>query len=222
MIVYIEQQKNNMNLLIQGLQTTVEVTATAVIAGLCIGTCLALIRTLQTPVLDFLAKVYINIFRSQPLVMVLLAFYLAAPELIRRLFNIDGDIRLACALVAFTLFEAAFFAEIIRSGIRAIPAHQFMACKAVGFSTFQTYHEVIIPQAIKNSLPVLITQSIILFQDTALVYIIGLTDFFGSAVKLGEMNGNITQMILIASVGYLSICVALQRLSNKITTRSFK
>ena len=211
-----------MNLLLQGLETTVAVTATAVIAGLSIGTCLALVRTLQTPVLDSLAKLYINIFRSQPLVMVLLTFYLAAPELIRKLFNIDGDIRLACALVAFSLFESAFFAEIIRSGIRAIPSNQFLACRAVGFSTFQSSKEVIIPQAIKNSLPVLITQSIILFQDTALVYIIGLTDFFGSAVKLGEMNGNITQMILIASFGYLAVCVALQRLSNKITTRSFK
>lgn len=208
-----------MNIIQQGILTTLSITFTAIIAGLVIGIALAMVRSLKVPVLDQLAKAYINTFRSLPLVMILLGFYLVAPELIRNLTGISGDIRLACALVAFSLFEAAYFAEIIRSGINSIPTNQFQACKAIGFTTMQSYRQVLIPQAIKNRFPVLLTQSIVLFQDTALVYIIGLSDFFGAAVKLGEMNGNITQMILGASVVYLVACVALQRISNKITTK---
>ena len=208
-----------MNIIQQGILTTLSITFTATVAGLVIGIALAIIRSLKVPVLNQLAKAYINTFRSLPLVMILLGFYLVAPELIRNLTGINGDIRLACALVAFSLFEAAYFAEIIRSGINAIPTNQLQACKAIGFTTMQSYRQVLIPQAIKNSFPVLLTQSIILFQDTALAYIIGLSDFFGAAVKLGEMNGNITQMILGASFVYLVVCLALQRISNKITTK---
>ena len=208
-----------MELIAQGIQTTLIITSVALIAGLLIGITLAIVRTMQIPVLDQLAKVYINLFRSLPLVIVLLGFYLVAPQVIRSTLGISGDIRLACALVAFSVFEGAYFAEILRAGINAIPKNQLQACKAIGFTTLQSYRHVLIPQAIKNSTPVLMTQSIVLFQDTALVYIIGLHDFFGSAVQIGEMNGRSTQMILAASIAYMAICIVTQRIANKITTK---
>lgn len=208
-----------MQIIIQGILTTATITTVALVFGLALGTVLAMCRTIKIPVADQLAKGYINIFRSLPLVMILLGFYLVAPGLIQSVFGIGGDIRLACALVAFSLFEAAYFAEILRSGFNAIPSSQLNACKSLGYSTAQTYRHVLIPQAVKNSFPVLLTQAIIIFQDTSLVYIIGLTDFFGSAVKMGEMNGTITSMIMLAAVAYMAICIALQRVSNKLMSR---
>lgn len=202
-----------MELITNGAITTLILTLSAAIAGLGIGIGLAVIRTLEVKYLNTLAKAYINTFRSLPLVMVLLGFYLVAPGLLRAI-GIDGDIRLACAIIAFSLFEAAYFAEILRSGINSIPASQKQACKSLGFTTWESYKHVLIPQALKNSFPVLMTQGIVLFQDTALVYIIGLTDLFGSAVKMGEMKGNITDYILMAAAGYMVICVVLQRVAN--------
>lgn len=209
-------KEKNMQIIIQGILTTATITTVALVFGLALGVVLAMCRTIKIPVADQLAKGYINIFRSLPLVMILLGFYLVAPGLVKAVFGIDGDIRLACALIAFSMFEAAYFAEILRSGFNAIPSSQLNACKSLGYSTAQTYKHVLIPQAIKNSFPVLLTQSIILFQDTSLVYIIGLSDFFGSAVKMGEMNGNITSMIMLAAVTYMAICIALQRVANKL------
>ena len=181
------------------------------IAGCLLGIVLAGIRTREIPVLNGLAKTYINGFRSIPLVMVLLGFYLVVPAVIKPLFSITGDIRLYCALIAFSLFEAAYIAEILRSGFNSIPKSQAMACKAMGLSTIQAYRQVLVPQALKNSFPVLVTQFIILLQDTSLVYVIGLTDFFGGMVKIGEMNGSTSQMIVLASTSYLVVFVLLQR-----------
>lgn len=205
-----------MQIITQGILTTATITSVALVFGLLLGVVLAMCRTIKIPIADQLAKAYINTFRSLPLVMILLGFYLVAPDIIKFLFGVTGDIRLACALVAFSLFEAAYFAEILRSGFNAIPASQLNACKSLGFTTLQSYKHVLIPQAFKNAFPVLLTQSIILFQDTSLVYIIGLSDFFGSAVKMGEINGNITSMILMATVAYMAICITLQRVSNKL------
>jgi len=208
-----------MNLITNGLITTATITTVALISGLALGIVLAMCRTIKIPVADQLATAYINIFRSLPLVLVILGFYLVAPGIIKTIFGLHGDIRLACALVAFSLFEAAYFAEIIRSGFNAIPPGQALAAKACGFSTWQSYRHILIPQAVKNSAPVLLTQAIILFQDTSLVYVIGLNDFFGSAVKLGEVQGNITTMILIGSAVYLAICVSVQRFANKLNDK---
>jgi glutamate/aspartate transport system permease protein len=205
-----------MELIINGFITTATITTVALVFGLLLGTVLAMCRTLRIPVADQLARVYIDTFRSLPLVLIIFGFYLVAPGIVKSMFGINGDIRMACALVAFSLFEAAYFAEIIRSGFNAIPKNQLAACKSNGFSTFQSYRYVLIPQAINNSLPVLVTQGIVLFQDTALVYVIGLTDFFGSMVKVGEMNGNMPGMILAGSAAYLVLCVALQRVANRL------
>lgn len=205
-----------MEIITQGIITTATITIVALVFGLALGVVLAMCRTIKIPVADQLAKAYINTFRSLPLVMILLGFYLVAPNIIKSIFGLNGDIRLACAMVAFSLFEAAYFAEILRSGFNAIPTSQLNACKSLGFTTFQAYKHILIPQAFKNSFPVLLTQSIILFQDTSLVYIIGLSDFFGSAVKMGEMNGNITSMIMIATMVYMTICISLQRVSNRL------
>ncbi|QNP48358.1 ABC transporter permease subunit [Diaphorobacter aerolatus] len=216
---YITTRKT-MELILNGLLTTFTITIVALIFGMFLAIGLCMCRTLEIPGLNQFAKAYINTFRSLPLVIVLLGFYLVAPEILRTALGIHGDIRMACALVAFSLFEAAYFAEILRSGFNAIPQGQKDACKALGFTTWQSYRIVFIPQAIKNSLPVLFTQAIILFQDTSIVYILGLTDLFGSAKKLGEMSGTIPQWILGATVAYMLISICLQRVANKLGARA--
>lgn len=205
-----------MELLLNGAWTTLLITLTAVVCGLSFAVVLAFIRVVEVPVLNTIAKIYINTFRSLPLVMVLLGFYLAVPSLIQSTFNISGDVRLMSALIAFSLFEAAYFAEIIRSGVNSVAKGQVHASLAMGFTTVQAYRHIIIPQAIRNSFPVILTQIIILFQDTSLVYVIGLTDFFGSALKLGDIHSNKTQMLLVACLGYLVICVIMQRVANRL------
>ena len=202
-------------ILLKGAMITLLITMTAVLFGLFFGFILAIFRTCGNKYLDIFAKTYINIFRSVPLVMLLLGVYLVAPEIITKLTGISGDIRMPTALITFSLFEAAFFAEIIRSGFNSVATNQNAAAYSLGFNKFQTYLYITMPQAFKNSLPVIITQSIILFQDTSLVYVIGLADFFGTAVKVGERDGTITQSILFASCVYLVICVSLQRVINK-------
>lgn len=205
-----------MQLIFQGIYTTATITFVAITCGLLLALILAVIRVAEIPLLNQIAKLYINIFRSLPLVMVLLGFYLAAPGLIRNLFNITGDVRLLSALIAFSLFEAAYFAEIIRSGLNSVGKNQINAARAMGFTTLQAYRYILLPQALRNTFPVLLTQSIILFQDTSLVYVIGLVDFFGAAIKLGDMQSSKTQMILAVSFAYFVICFTLQRISNKV------
>lgn len=205
-----------MELILQGIYTTAVITFVAIFFGLLLAIVLAVIRVAEVPVLNQVAKLYINIFRSLPLVMVLLGFYLAAPGLIRNLFNITGDVRLLSALIAFSLFEAAYFAEIIRSGLNSVGKNQIYAAKAMGFTTIEAYRYILLPQALRNTFPVILTQSIILFQDTSLVYVIGLVDFFGAAIKLGDLQSSKTQMILLVSVAYFIVCFSLQRISNKV------
>lgn len=166
--------------------------------------------------ISLLARIYIDTFRTVPLVMVLLGFYLVIPGVLRQLFNITGDIRYQAAIFAFVIFEAAYYAEILRSGINAIPKNQFQAAKALGFTSLQTFRLILLPQAFHNSFPALMTQSIILFQDVALVYVIGLPDFFGMAVKIGARDGEIVESILFASLVYLVVCIILQRLANRL------
>ena len=122
---------------------------------------------------------YVNLFRSVPLVMVILWFYLIVPQALKSIFGSGiGDIRLTSALIAFALFEAAYYSEIIRAGIQSIPRGQIAAGQALGLTQNQTMRLIILPQAFRNMLPLLLTQAIILFQDTSLVYVIGLSDFF--------------------------------------------
>lgn len=203
-------------ILLQGAMTTLTITLTAVFFGLLFGFILAIFRTCGNKFLDTFAKIYINTFRSIPLIMLLLGAYLVAPGIIKSITGITSDIRMPTALITFSLFEAAFFAEIIRSGFNSVATNQNAAAYSLGFNKFQTYLYITMPQAFKNSLPVIITQSIILFQDTSLVYVIGLADFFGTAVKVGERDGILTQSIIFASIVYLIVCVSLQRIINKL------
>jgi glutamate/aspartate transport system permease protein len=159
----------------------------------------------------------VNLFRSIPLVMVILWFYLIVPQLIRSAFgDVVGDIRFTSAIVAFTLFEAAYYSEIIRAGIQSVARGQFAAAQALGLTHAQTMRLVILPQAFRNMIPLLLTQAIILFQDTSLVYVIGLADFFGAAQKIGDRDGRLVELLLFAGAIYFVICYSASALVKRL------
>ena len=207
-------------LLAKGMLVTLEVTLTAIAIGIVWGTLLAVARLGSNKALAWLAALYVNLFRSVPLVMVILWFYLVVPQTLKSVFgNNIGDIRLTSALVAFALFEAAYYSEIIRAGIQSVARSQLAAGLALGLTTGQTMRLIILPQAFRNMLPLLLTQAIILFQDTSLVYVIGLSDFFGTAYKVGDRDGRLVELLLFAGAVYFVICFAISRLVRQLQAK---
>lgn len=195
--------------LAKGAIITLEITLTAVIVGILWGTLLAMARLSSFSILSRPATLYVNLFRSVPLVMVILWFFLIVPQALRSLFgDAVQDIRLTSALVAFSLFQAAYYSEIIRAGIQSVPKGQAAAGYALGMRYGQVMRLIVLPQAFRNMVPLLLTQTIILFQDTALVYVIGLADFFGVAQQVGERDGRIVELLLFAGAVYFVICSA--------------
>jgi glutamate/aspartate transport system permease protein len=191
----------------EGMLRTLQITLAAMLTGVVLGTFIAIFRLSGNRALSGLAALYVTGFRSIPLVMVLLWFYLLVPQVISKLFSIQiADIRLVSAFLAFALFEASYYAEIIRAGIQSVQKGQVFAGLALGMTGGQTMRLVILPQAFRRMIPLLLTQAIILFQDTSLVYVIGLAEFFGGAYNTGNRDGTLVELLLFAGAVYFVIC----------------
>lgn len=215
---------DNRALLLSGLWLTARITLTAVVVGIIWGTCLALMRLSNIKLLNWFAKTYVNMFRSIPLLLVLLWFYLAIPEAIKYVFNLPpyADIRVTSAIVAFSLFEAAYYSEIIRAGINAVSKGQYNAAYALGMTKMQSMRMIILPQAFRAMIPLLLTQGIILFQDTSLVYVMSLVDLFKASVdKVGALQGGTAKfsMMLFAAFSYFIISFTASRLVSHFKKR---
>ncbi|MBD2812059.1 glutamate/aspartate ABC transporter permease GltK [Xenorhabdus sp. Vera] len=208
--------------LLNGLVITLKITGIAVIVGILWGTILAMMRLSSIKALSWFAALYVNLFRSIPLVMVLLWFYLIVPNLLQNVLGISpkNDIRLISAMVAFSLFEAAYYSEIIRAGIQSISRGQSSAALALGMTHLQNMRLVILPQAFRAMTPLLLTQGIILFQDTSLVYVLSLADFFRTATNIGERDGTQVEMVLFAGFVYFVISFAASMLVNYLKKRT--
>ncbi|HVL08270.1 MAG TPA: amino acid ABC transporter permease [Burkholderiaceae bacterium] len=209
--------------LMQGLMFSLKLTAFSFAAGIVLGTGLALVRHLDVPVLAPLAAGYIALMRSIPLIMVLFWFFFLIPLLLQW---VTGAARptpigpVYTAFITFAMFEAAYYAEIIRAGLNSIPKGQYEACRALALPTSRTYGLVILPQALRAISPILLTQTIILFQDTALVYVLSITDLLGAASKLAQRDSRLVEMYLAVAVIYLVICVAASQLVAAIRKRN--
>jgi glutamate/aspartate transport system permease protein len=171
--------------------------------------------------LAWFAAGYVNLFRSIPLVMVLLWFFLIVPQLLRSFFNLDPntDVRLTSAMIGFALFESAYYSEIIRAGIQSVPKGQVAAASALGMSYSQAMRLVVLPQAFRNMVPLLLTQAIVLFQDTSLVYMSALADFFGAAYKVGDRDGRLVELLLFAGAVYFVLCFTLSQVVRRLQKR---
>ncbi|HHN8433432.1 TPA: glutamate/aspartate ABC transporter permease GltK [Morganella morganii] len=211
-----------MPFLLQGLVITAKITVTVIVIGILWGTILAMMRLSSIKIVSWLAALYVNAFRSVPLVMVLLWFYLIVPNLVQNVLGISPktDIRLISAMVAFSLFEAAYYAEIIRAGIQSVSRGQTSASLALGMTKMQTMRLVVLPQAFRAMIPLLLTQGIVLFQDTSLVYVLSLTDFFRTASNIGERDGTQIEMVLFAGAVYFVISFGASMLVNYLKRRT--
>ncbi len=194
-----------------GFYFSVQLTLIAMIAGIALGTVLALMRLSGKKVLEVPASIYVDTLRSIPLVMVIMWFFLIIPFLIGR--PIGAELS---AIVTFTLFEAAYYSEIMRAGIQSVPKGQVYAGYAVGMTYAQTTKLIVLPQAFRNMLPVLLTQTIILFQDTSLVYAIGAYDLLKGFETVGRNFNRPVETYLVAAAVYFVICFSLSVLVRQL------
>lgn len=190
-----------------GLIFSVQLTVIATLGGILVGTLLALLRLSKFKFLAWFAKSYVNVMRSIPLPMVLLWFFLVFPMLVGHSIGAEQS-----AMITFIAFEAAYFSEIVRAGIQSIPVGQVNAGKALGLSYFQNLKLIVLPQAFINMIPVFVTQTIILFQDTSMVYVIGAYDLLKGFELVGKNHGRPIEAYLMAALVYFIICFALSQL----------
>lgn len=206
----------------EGMLTTLQLMVLGVVGGVVLGTILALMRLSSSKLLSNLAGFYVNYFRSIPLLLVITWFYFAVPYILRWITGEDTPVgAFTSCLVAFMMFEAAYFCEIVRAGIQAIPKGQMGAAYALGMTYGQCMRLIILPQAFRKMTPLLLQQSIILFQDTSLVYSVGLMDFLNAARSRGDIIGQPHEFLIFAGLVYFvisfSASLAVRLLQKRLT-----
>jgi glutamate/aspartate transport system permease protein len=209
-------------LIFQGLAFTIQVTLLAMVGGIIFGTLLAMMRLSSIKAISWIAGAYVNLLRSIPLVLVIFWFFFLVPYIGAWIINSPTPIKVgafASALVTFIMFEACYYCEIMRAGIQSIPRGQVNAGSALGLNYWQVMSHVVLPQAFRNMIPVLLTQTIVLFQDVSLVYIISLPDFVTLASKIAQRDGRLIEMYLFVAVVYFAICLALSMLVKRLQSR---
>jgi len=206
-----------------GLQYTLKLTLTAAVGGVIFGTLLAMARLSSIKPLAMLAAAYVNLMRSIPLLLVIFWFYFLVPVILQTITGAERPVQLGAdrsAYITFIVFEAAFFCEIMRAGIQSIPKGQVNAGFALGFTYWQSMKLIILPQAFRNMLPILLTQTIVLFQDVSLVSLLNVTDFVGAAVKIAQRDSRVLEMYLFVAVVYFllsfSLSTAVKQLQKRI------
>jgi glutamate/aspartate transport system permease protein len=209
-------------LFLDGMTFTVTLTALAMAGGIVFGTLLAMMRLSSHGLLSAPAGAYVNLMRSVPLVLVIFWFYFLVPWIGGWLIGASGTVKVGAfmsAAITFTMFEAAYYCEIMRAGIQSIPRGQVWSGYALGLTYWQTMGQIVLPQAFRNMLPVLLTQTIILFQDTSLVYVISATDFLGAASKVANRDYRLVEMYTFVAVVYFVISYGLSMLVKKLQDR---
>jgi len=207
----------------EGMVFTLTLTALAMTGGIIFGTLLAMMRLSSFKPLSFVAGAYVNLMRSVPLVLVIFWFFFLVPYIGAWIIGADRPISVGAfwsAVITFTMFEAAYYCEIMRAGIQSIPRGQIWAGYALGLNYWQTMGRIVLPQAFRNMIPVLLTQTIILFQDTSLVYVISATDFLGAAAKIANRDYRLVEMYVFVAIVYFiisySVSMLVRRLQNRI------
>ncbi len=202
------------DLLLHGLLVSFQLTLLAIIGGMFIGTLLALMRMSSIWIVSALAGAYVNFLRSLPLILVIFWFYVLTPKIVGHPIDAYSSV-----LIAFILFEAAYYCEIIRAGISSVKRGQVQAGLAVGFGYLSVMRYVVLPQALRNMLPVLLTQAIIMFQDTSIVYVVGVRDFLTTADVVANSTNRPIELYSAVAVVYLVICFTASRLVGTLQRR---
>ena len=206
----------------EGMTFTVTLTLLAMTGGIIFGTLLAMMRLSAFRPLSALAGAYVNLMRSVPLVLVIFWFFFLVPYIGAWVTGASQPVQVGAwlsAVVTFTMFEAAYYCEIMRAGIQSIARGQVWAGYALGLNYWQTMGQIVLPQAFRNMMPVLLTQTIILFQDTSLVYVISATDFLGAASKVANRDYRLVEMYTFVAVVYFIISYGLSTLVKRLQDR---
>jgi glutamate/aspartate transport system permease protein len=206
----------------EGMTFTLTLTALSMAGGIFFGTILALMRLSSSRAISVLAGAYVNLMRSIPLVLVIFWFFFLVPYIGAWILREPNPVQVGAflsALITFTMFEATYYCEIMRAGIQSIPRGQVWSGYALGLNYWQTMGQVVLPQAFRNMLPVLLTQTIILFQDTSLVYVISATDFLGAASKIANRDYRLVEMYSFVAVVYFIMSYGLSMLVKQLQNR---
>ncbi|HEY2335812.1 MAG TPA: amino acid ABC transporter permease [Burkholderiales bacterium] len=209
-------------LFLDGMTFTLTLTALAMVGGIVFGTLLAMMRLSSNRLVSSAAGAYVNLMRSIPLLLVIFWFFFLVPYIGAWIVRANEPIKVGAfysALITFTMFEAAYYCEIMRAGIQSIARGQVWSSYALGLDYWQTMGSVVLPQAFRNMIPVLLTQTIILFQDTSLVYVISATDFLGAAAKVANRDYRLVEMYSFAAVVYFVISYGLSTLVKRFQDR---
>jgi glutamate/aspartate transport system permease protein len=215
-------QRSLLYLFKEGMVFTLTLTGLAMVGGIFFGTILAMMRLSSIKAVSMLAGGYVNLMRSVPLVLVIFWFFFLVPYIGAWLTGASRPVAVGAflsAVITFTMFEAAYYCEIMRAGIQSIPRGQVWSGYALGLNYWQTMAQIVLPQAFRNMLPVLLTQTIILFQDTSLVYVISATDFFGAASKVANRDYRLVEMYTFVAVIYFIISYSLSMLVKRLQDR---
>jgi glutamate/aspartate transport system permease protein len=206
----------------EGMSFTLMLTGLSAVSGIILGTLIALMRLSSFTALQKIAAGYVNLIRSLPLVLVIFWFYFLLPYIGQWIMGSERPMAVGAfmsALITFSLFEAAYFSEIMRAGIQAVPKDQTAAAQALGMKYHQVMFYVVLPQAFRSMTPLLLTQAIVLFQDTSLVYVLSITDFLGAASKIAQRDGRLVEMYLFAALVYFVISLAASLLVKQLQKR---
>ncbi|RIY41801.1 amino acid ABC transporter permease [Neopusillimonas maritima] len=206
-----------------GMVFTLKLTVLATIFALILGTLLAMMRLSSNRLVSGVAGSYVNLLRALPLILIIFWFYFLVPYIVGWLTGEGRPVPVGgftSALITFTLFEAAYFCEIMRAGIQSIPRGQVEAGYALGLNYFGVMRHIVLPQAFRNMAPVLLTQVIVLFQDTSLVYVLSLTDFLGAANIVAQRDGRLVEMFVFAAIVYFVISYLASRLVRILQART--
>ena len=206
----------------EGMTFSVTLTLLAMSGGIIFGTLLAMMRLAPFRIVSMVAGGYVNLMRSIPLVLVIFWFFFLVPYIGAWILRESNPIKVGAfysALVTFTMFEAAYYCEIMRAGIQSVARGQVWSGYALGLNYWQTMGHIVLPQAFRNMIPVLLTQTIVLFQDTSLVYVISATDFLGAASKIANRDYRLVEMYTFAAAVYFVICFSLSFLVKRLQAK---
>ena len=207
--------------LLGGMMLSLKLFAIALTGGIFFGTLLAMARLSSLKILSYPAAGFVNLIRSIPFIMAIFWFYFLTPMLVGKITGQQGEAvgPFTSAIVAFIMVESAYYSEIIRAGIQSIPRGQPWAAYALGMNYWQAMGNVVLPQAFRNMIPIMLTQAIILFQDTSLVYVVGLKDFLGAASKAGQLSGRIVELYVFVAFVFLVICFGASFLVKRLQAK---
>ena len=209
-------------LFFEGMAFTIELTLLAMAGGIIFGTLLAMARLSSIKPVSMVAGAYVNLLRSIPLVLVIFWFYFLVPYIGAWIIGSKTPVQVGAfssCLITFIMFEACYYCEIMRAGIQSIPRGQVSAGYALGMNYWQCMGNIVLPQAFRNMIPVLLTQTVVLFQDVSLVYVLSITDFVGAASKVAQRDGRLTEMYLFVALVYFILCFSLSMLVKRLQQR---